>query len=234
MTGSGVSLVELLRSQEPDLSLIIPAFISRFNTAYGDPHAPRWDISKEEWQRYEFLGDRVLSLIITQTLFVQHTPVLDEGGMTEKLSQCVSNRSLDTLMRANEGFDLLIPLSIGEQGCYGEKITGGAFEAFIGYLYCEFGIDDVAFFVNALFCRRLENTLARKNSKGLLQEYFQKRGLSLPEYRETGRLGPDNRPVFRIQLILPDGRTFEGIGLSKSEAEKAAAERALTEIGRES
>lgn len=231
MEPPGESLIGLIRSPSPDLDRIIPVFTSRFNAIYGDPRATRWDISKEEWQRYEFLGDRVLNLIIAQSLYVHRNAVLDEGAMTDLLADIVSNRSLDTLMRRAKTCDLLIPLPIGEQGCYGEKITGGAFEAFIGCLYCEVGIDDVAFFVNTLFSDRLVSLSPRKNSKGRLQEYFQKKGAPLPVYTETGRMGPDNRPVFQIQLTLPDGRVYEGIGLSKSEAEKAAAEQALIDIG---
>ena len=71
MEESGQSLIELLHSQDPDIDHIISVFVSRFNAAYGDPHAERWDITKEDWQRYEFLGDRVLNLIIAQTLFAQ-------------------------------------------------------------------------------------------------------------------------------------------------------------------
>ena len=67
----GDSLIELLYDTRPDVNRIIDTFISRFNAVYGDPAAVRWDISKEDWQRYEFLGDRVLNLIIAQSLFTR-------------------------------------------------------------------------------------------------------------------------------------------------------------------
>jgi ribonuclease III len=225
------SLIALLGSQEPDVNRIILSFISLFNATYGDPQATRWDISKEDWQRYEFLGDRVLNLIISQTLFVHRDAVLDEGAMTEILGSVVSNKSLDAITRDHNTLSLLIPRSIGEQNSYGKKITGGAFEAFIGALYCEVGLDDVAYFVNAVFTNALKNHNPRQNTKGILQEYFQKRGEPVPVYAETRRSGPDHKPHFVVRLTLPDGSTFEGAAPSLSEAEKAAARAALDQIG---
>ena len=114
---SGHSLIELLNSPDPDVNRIINTFVTRFNAAYGIPGTDRWDITKEDWQRYEFLGDRVLSLIIAQSLFTQRDAVLDEGSMTKILSGVVSNRALDALTRQHEkkAFTRLIPKSIGMQ-----------------------------------------------------------------------------------------------------------------------
>ena len=64
-------LIELLWIPHPDITCIINTFVTRFNAVYGTPGAERWDITKEDWQRYEFLGDRVLNLIVAQTLFTQ-------------------------------------------------------------------------------------------------------------------------------------------------------------------
>jgi ribonuclease III len=224
---AGQTLIEHLRVQEPDINRIIPAFIFRYNIAYGDPQAERWDISKEDWQRFEFLGDRVLNLIIAQTLFVQRDSVLDEGAMTEILASVVSNKFLDSLARNNDALTRLIPRSIGEQNCYGAKVTGGAFEAFIGCLYSEIGLDDVAFFVNAVFANALKDYNPRQNAKGILQEYFQKRGEALPVYTEWVRSGPDHKPHFIVRVTIADGRSFEGAGPSVSDAEKSAARQAL-------
>jgi ribonuclease-3 len=168
---SGLSLIELLHSPDPDVNRIINTFVTRFNAAYGIPGTDRWDITKEDWQRYEFLGDRVLSLIIAQSLFTQRDAVLDEGAMTKILSGVVSNRALDALTRQHEkkAFTRLIPKSIGEQNTYGERITGGAFEALIGALYCEVGLDDVAFFVNAIMSDALNSYNPNQNAKCILQ-----------------------------------------------------------------
>jgi ribonuclease-3 len=231
---SGLSLIELLYCSDPDVNRIIDSFVTRFNAAYGIPGTDRWDITKEDWQRYEFLGDRVLNLIIAQSLFTQRDSVLDEGEMTKILSGVVSNRALDALTRKHgtQTFTRLIPKSIGEQNTYGERVTGGAFEAFIGALYCEVGLDDVAFFVNAIMEDALNSYNPNQNAKGILQEYFQKKDKSaVPEYRETMKTGPDHKPVFTCQVFYRNNLLGEGTGASKPLAEQAAARRALEILG---
>jgi len=231
---SGLSLIELLYNPDPDVNRIIDTFVTQFNSAYGIPGTDRWDITKEDWQRYEFLGDRVLSLIIAQSLFSQRDAVLDEGSMTKILSNVVSNRALDALTRQHEkkAFSRLIPKSIGGQNTYGKKITGGAFEAFIGALYCEVGFDDVAFFVYAIMEDALNSYNPSQNAKGILQEYFQKKDKSsVPEYRETLKKGPDHKPFFTCQVFYQNDLLGEGTGESKQQAEQAAAKRALETLG---
>jgi ribonuclease-3 len=232
-TQPGDSLIELLYDPKPDVNRIIDTFISRFNAVYGNPAAVRWDISKEEWQRYEFLGDRVLNLVVAQSLFTRREGTLDEGEMTRILGSAVSNRSLDTLSRRYDRvvFSRLIPQPIGEQKTYGVRITGGAFEAFIGALYCEVGLDDVTFFVNTVMKDILDEYNPRKNAIGLLQEYFQKRGERLPVYQETSRSGPEHRPHFSVRVRVADGRTFEGEGTTLPDARRDAAQKALDSIG---
>ena len=229
----GNSLIELLYDAKPDVNRIIDTFISRFNAVYGDPAVVRWDISKEDWQRYEFLGDRVLNLIVAQSLFTRREVPLDEGEMTRILGSVVSNRALDTLSRRydNAVFARLVPQSIGEQRTYGVKITGGAFEAFIGALYCEVGLDDVTFFVTAIMKDVIDEYNPQGNAIGLLQEYFQKRGEDLPFYRETSRSGPDNRLYFTVTVCIAGGRTFEGFGTTLPDARREAARKALNGIG---
>jgi ribonuclease III len=229
----GESLLELLYDTKPDVNRIIDTFISRFNAVYGNPASACWDISKEDWQRYEFLGDRVLELIVAQALFTRREGTLDEGEMTRMLCSVVSNKALDLLSKRYDTgiFSRLLPLSIGEQKTYGAKITGGAFEAFIGALYCEVGLDDVTFFVNGILKDALDGSDPHGNVIGTLQEYFQKRGESLPVYLETSRTGPDHRPHFSVRVRIADGRSFEGSGSSLPDARREAAGNALEGVG---
>ena len=229
----GNSLIELLYDSYPDVNRIIDTFIHQFNTVYGNPDAERWDISKEDWQRYEFLGDRVLNLIVAQLLFTRREATLNEGDMTRMLGNVVSNRALDALSRRYDRavFTRLIPLSIGEQETYGERITGGAFEAFIGALYCEVGLDDVTFFVTTVMKDVIDKNNPRENAIGLLQEYFQKRNEHLPVYEETSRTGPDHRPYFIVRVCIAGSRIFEGSGTTLSDARRDAAQKALDTIG---
>jgi ribonuclease-3 len=228
-TQPGDSLIELLYDPKPDINRIIDTFISRFNAVYGNPAAGPWDISKEDWQRYEFLGDRVLGLIIAQALFTRREGTLDEGEMTRMLGSVVSNRALDLLTKKydNGVFSRLIPISIGQQKTFGVKITGGAFEAFIGALYCEVGLDDVTFFVNAIFREILDSYDPRSNVIGALQEYFQRKYRAVPVYRQKKRTGPDNKPVFVYEVLFNSEILGEGTGESIQQAQQAAASQAL-------
>jgi ribonuclease-3 len=228
-----LSLIELLRSSSPDVPRIVSTFVTRFNAAYGVTGREQWDITKEEWQRYEFLGDRVMNLIVAQTLFTQRDSVLSEGEMTRILSSVVSNRALDGLTRRyGDAFARLIPKSIAEQNTYGERVTGGAFEAFIGALYCEAGIDEVAFFVNAIIGDAISPSAPDQNVVGVLQEHFQKNGGALPEYREVARGGPDHKPFFTYQVVFNHEVLGEGSGESIQLAKQAAAKKALENTGK--
>jgi ribonuclease III len=231
----GLSLIELLGTPDPDVSRIINTFVTRFNHAYGVPGTDRWDITKEDWQRYEFLGDRVLNLIVAQTLFTRQAGVLDEGRMTNILSGAVSNRALDALTRQpgndrKEAFKRLIPREISESP-YGERITGGAFEAFIGALYCEVGLDDVAYFVNTIMGDVIAEYDPEGNAIGALQEYFQKKDKSLPEYRKVDHAGPAHKPTFTYEVLFNNEVLGRGSGETARDAKQAAARQALEKIG---
>ena len=231
---SCLPLIELLRAPGPDLGRTITTFVSCFNTAYGDPEKDHWDISIAEWERYEFLGDRVLNLIVAQALFTRRHAALTEGEMTRAISGIVSNHALDAIVREqtdSEVFSRIIPPAIAGQNTYGERITGGAFEAFIGALYCEVGLDEVAFFVNALLQEPLDQASPEENTIGMLQEYFQKRFRAVPTYRETKREGPDHRPIFTFEVLFNNQVLGSGSGESIQKAEREAARAACRKLG---
>jgi hypothetical protein len=104
-------LIDLLRGPDPDVGRIINTFVERFNASYGVSGMIPWDLTKDEWQRYEFLGDRVLGLIVAQSLFTMRDPVLNEGEMTRVLSDMVANKALDAFLHKfdPEVFTRLIP-----------------------------------------------------------------------------------------------------------------------------
>ncbi|PKG33793.1 ribonuclease III family protein [Methanoregula sp.] len=235
MTGHSCQpLIELLRAPRPDLGRTITTFVSCFNTAYGDPVKDHWDISIAEWERFEFLGDRVVNLIVAQALFTRKHAALTEGEMTRAISGIVSNHALDAIVRNLvdfEVFSCLIPPAIAGQNTYGERIAGGAFEAFIGALYCEIGFDEVAFFVNGLLREPIDQASPEENAIGMLQEYFQKRFRAVPIYRETKREGPDHRPVFTFEVIFNNQVLGSGSGASIQKAEREAARAACRKLG---
>lgn len=232
MTGAvGPSLIDLLHASNPDIDRIVSTFVACFNATYGSTGTDGWDITKEDWQRYEFLGDRVLNLIVAQSLFTCRDGGLNEGEMTRRLSSLVSNRALDALTQPHQKtFTCLIPAVIGEQNAYGERITGGAFEAFVGALYCEVGLDDVAYFVTTLMGEAPGKFNPEENAIGQLQEYFQKTATTVPHYREKSRTGPDHRPAFTYEVLIKDVVLGEGSGETIRQAQQAAARVALDRI----
>lgn len=232
---SCVTLINLLRAQEPDLDRIIAAFVTCYNKSYGSPDSACWDISIEDWERYEFLGDRVLNLVVAQALFSCRHEALPEGEMTRIMAGVVSNSALDSLLKqtAAATYPLLIPAIIGTQNTYGERITGGAFEALIGVLYCELGLDEVAGFVNAIMGDSIRDYRPDENAIGALQEHFQKRTGNVPVYRETSRTGPAHKPAFTCQVLFGGTVLGEGRGENLRQAQQAAARMALERIRKE-
>ncbi|MDO9325880.1 MAG: putative dsRNA-binding protein, partial [Methanoregula sp.] len=99
-------------------------------------------------------------------------------------------------------------------------------------LYCEVGLDDVVYFVNAIMADALNSYNPGQNAKGILQEYFQKKDRSaVPHYKETMKTGPDHKPVFTCQVFYVNDLLGEGTGESKPLAEQAAARHALETLG---
>ena len=110
---------------------------------------------------------------------------------------------------------LLIPDAIGQQTS-GERVKGGALEAFIGALYEISGFEVTQKFVLTLLSEEIMQFDPANNYIGFLQEGTQKRGEHLPVYQETFRSGPDHRPHFTVRVQIADGRMFEGSGRSLS------------------
>jgi ribonuclease-3 len=150
--------------------------------------------------------------------------------MTKKIG-VVSNESLAGIIE-RRCFDIkpLIPAVTGQQKSYGERVKGGALEAFIGALYEILGFTWTRTFVLTILSGEIEWYDPAKNSIGTLQEWCQKRGKILPTYLETCRTGPDHNPHFSVRIQIADGRTFEGSGPSLPVARQNAAEMALKNI----
>ncbi len=145
-------LVALLCEPDPDLRKIIDAFVIRFNAAYGMSGSERWDLTKEDWQRYEFLGDRVLNLIVAQHLFTLRNPVMDGREMSGIAGEIASERVLSVILQQSGGECLarLIPDVLCGQETTGDGVMYGAFEALLGALYCEYGLDEVVSLVTGI------------------------------------------------------------------------------------
>lgn len=190
---------------------------------------PGDQVAHESYQRHEFLGDRVLALVVAEMLFTSY-PREEEGDLARRLNQLVRR---ETCAEVALDLDLgsVVRLGTGERQSGGrrkEAILGDVAEAVIAAIYLDGGFEPAKDFVLRNWKPRMESlTGSLRDSKTLLQEWAQGRGQGLPNYTIVERSGPDHAPIFRV-VVMIDGETAgEGQGKSKRDAEQAAAAEAL-------
>jgi ribonuclease-3 len=187
-------------------------------------------------ERLEFLGDAVLGIVVTETLYRDH-PDLPEGKLAKLRASIVNMRALADVARTMVPHGLGSYIRLGR----GEEVTGGrdkssiladTVEAVLGAVYLEHGLDGASRVVHALFdplMHEVATTSAGLDWKTTLQELTADRGLGVPEYIMASE-GPDHAKTFTARASVA-GRTFTAsTGRSKKEAEQAAAEAAWRAI----
>ena len=188
----------------------------------------------ESNERLEFLGDSILSFVISDHLFKTY-PQFDEGILTNLRSMVVNTKSL---ARASEElhFGKNLKLSRGEEESNGRKnesILANTFEAFIGALFLDQGIEAVKLFLNQTIVPKIEEFVQKKvfkDPKSLLQEYIQSKKQNSPVYKVLHEEGPAHAKTFTIGVFVEDEQVGTGVGKSKQEAEEQAAQQALEKI----
>lgn len=184
-------------------------------------------------ERLEFLGDAVLGVVITETLFRAH-PDLSEGRLAKLRAAVVNARALAGVAQTI-GLGQHIKLGRGEETTGGREkasILSDTVEAVIGAVYITGGFDNAARVVHRLFDELMAN--AAKLGAGLdwktsLQELSAEHSLGVPEYVIESS-GPDHMKSFTAQVRVGDALYGHGTGRSKKEAEQQAAETAYGEI----
>lgn len=183
-------------------------------------------------ERLEFLGDAVLELAVTEYLF-KHYPRTPEGEMTNWRASLVN-----TVMLAVTGDDFglyqYLFLSKGERKDQNPKarqyILANAFEALIGAIYLDQGIDTAKDFITKNLISKLSHILQNKlylDPKTRFQEAAQEKIGATPVYKVLDEEGPDHAKNFTVGVYLKDDMVAEGQGLSKQEAQVQAALKAL-------
>jgi len=177
------------------------------------------------YQRMEFLGDHVLGLVISDMLF-RNYPRADEGELSRRLADLVRKETCAEIARTID-LGAAVRLGSSEANAGGRKrpaILADVCEALIGAVYLDGGFAAVSEVVNRMWQARMQVTAQPlRDSKTVLQEWAQGRGLPTPAYREVARSGPDHSPEFRVAVQLPNFAPAEGSGRSKRAAEQAAA-----------
>ncbi len=179
----------------------------------------------DTYERLEFLGDRVLGLIIAAWLYERY-PSEPEGKMSRRYNALVTR---ETCAEVGRAIDLPRHIRLGKQAredhaIFSDNVVGDVVEALIGALYLDAGIDCAQAFVRRHWAPFLEDQKrAPMHPKSALQEVAAARNLGVPTYETVSRFGPHHAPRFRIKVSLGLHGEAEAEGDSKQEAEKAAA-----------
>jgi len=186
-------------------------------------------------ERLEFLGDRVLGLIIAQAL-LERFPNESEGTLAPRLNGLVRRETLATVAGSvNLGAYLKMARSESQSG--GRRKQGmlaDAMEAVIAAVFLDGGLSSARDVILDAWCPHLEaQASAPIDAKTALQEWAQGRALPLPTYTTISREGPDHKPVFKIEVSLKTGERAEGVDNSKRAAQQAAAETLLAKLEKE-
>jgi ribonuclease-3 len=187
-------------------------------------------------ERLEFLGDAVLGLVITTTLYHDH-PELAEGQLAKLRASVVNMRALAEVARSlcADGLGRFLLLGKGEEATGGRdkaSILADTLEALLGAIYLQHGIDRATEVIHKLFDPLLVESAARGAGldwKTSLQELTAGRSLGVPEYR-VDEEGPDHAKTFTSWVIVAGVRYGGATGASKKEAEQRAAEAAWREL----
>lgn len=224
---------------------MIDQFMKMFNLKFKNPQILKLAFThrsylnenkgaKESNERMEFLGDAVLSFIISSYLYSLH-PNYTEGDLTNLRSYIVKTESLAQASRELELGKYLL-MSKGEElsgGRENTQLLANTFEALLGAIYLDQGIEEAKLMVKKFLLPNFEHELKigpPKDAKSRLQEVVQQSSKRSPHYKILGTKGPDHLRTFRVGVFI-NGREFgQGEGNSKQDAEEIAANKALRKL----
>lgn len=192
------------------------------------------DKGRKDNERLEFLGDRVLGLAIVETLAAQY-PEANEGELARRYNSLVNGATCARVGR-ELGVGPFLILSESEADSGGrdkDTILADAIEAILGAAFLDGGYEKARAVVTRLWENQTEGKakMVAADAKSALQEWAQGAGLSLPEYTEVARKGPDHAPQFTSEVRIKGRAAARGEGSSKRAAEQAAAAELLMREG---
>lgn len=186
------------------------------------------------YERLEFLGDRVLGLVVADMLF-RRFPTEPEGALARRHAALVRRETL-ARVAVQIGLPQYVALSKGEDDAGGRTNPGllaDACEAVIGALFADAGYDIAQSFVAAMWAPLMEESAAPpKDAKTALQEWAQGLGKKLPVYKTVGMEGPPHEPIFMVSVEVEGVEPVAAKGTSKRVAEQAAATEMLEKVSK--
>ncbi|MDJ0642244.1 MAG: ribonuclease III [Erythrobacter sp.] len=199
---------------------------------HGSFHHNNGNGSGRDYQRLEFLGDRVLGLSVAAWLYkAGNSP---EGKLSQRLNALVSGSTCANIAREIE---LQNHLRLGKQaredgGANSDNILGDVMEALIGASFVEHGYEVTRDVVYRLWAAELSGDVGKsKHPKSALQEWCAGNRRGMPVYEVVERSGPDHDTRFKVRVSIHNVGAAEAIANSKSEAERLAAETFLEHFG---
>ena len=216
------------------------AFAERLGHHFRDPelliraltHSSIGSPTRPDNQRLEFLGDRVLGLVMAEALLTAD-PDASEGQLAPRFNALVRKETCAAVAR---DCDLGAVLRLGRSemisgGRRKEALLGDAMEAVIAAVYRDSGLEAARKIILRHWSKRLETVEAdSRDAKTALQEWAQARKLPQPRYVEVERSGPDHAPVFTIEARLETGQSARAEAPSKRGAEQQAAAALLDRL----
>ena len=190
-------------------------------------------LGEGNYERLEFLGDRVLGIVIADWLYALF-PDESEGALSRRLNVLVSR---DTCAEVARKLGVAPYLKLGKQalsdGAFeSDNILGDAVESLIGALWLDGGLEAARTFVRTAWADRVDsNDKAPRHPKSALQEWAAANNRKAPAYELLGRSGPHHAPTFNVKVSIKGVGEAEAEGLNKQEAETAAAARLLEKLG---
>ena len=184
------------------------------------------------YERLEFLGDRVLGLVVAGWLY-EIFPEEPEGSLSRRLNALVAGGTCAEVARElGIGARAILGKQAREDGAAdSDNVLGDILEALIGALYLESGLDAARDFIRSAWGGRVSTRdTAPKHPKSALQEWAAANDRKPPVYEVTGRTGPHHAPHFEVEVAIPGVGEARATGLSKQEAETAAAKALLEKL----
>ena len=185
-------------------------------------------------ERLEFLGDAVLSMVISHLLYERYAKDYREGELTKMRAWLVNEDRLAKIARRLGLADLIL-LGPGEEATGGREkasILAGTFEAIIAAFYLDLGFEKTFYLVKKIFARLIPHAPRGliSDHKTVLQEYTQRHFKQTPTYELLKEVGPEHAKVFYVALKLGGETVATGRGRSKKAAEQDAAQKALKKL----
>ncbi len=195
-------------------------------------HASARKSSKVNNERLEFLGDRVLGLVIAEEL-LRKNPNSTEGEIATYYNSLVKKETCSFIAK-EIGLENLLTLGKSVKRTNDrqkDKILGNAVEALIGAIFLDAGFEISKQLVLKVWRKQIEIVRdIEAHAKTALQEFLQSKGQEPPTYKQISRTGPDHDPDFCVEVVLGSGLNAIGSGSTKRMAETKAAEQILEKI----